>query len=62
MRNLDADDRRQPLADVVAGDALLQVLRKIVLRRVGVDRARQRRPEPERCVPPSCVLMLLAKE
>ena len=27
LRNLDADDRGQPFADVVAGDALLQVLR-----------------------------------
>ena len=45
MRNLDADDRGQPLADVVAADALLQVLRQIVLARVGVDRARQRRAE-----------------
>ena len=45
MRNLDADDRGEPLADVLAGDALLQVLREVVLRRVGVDRARQRRPE-----------------
>ena len=46
VRNLDADDRGQPFADVVAGDALLQVLREVVLRRVGVDRARQRRAEP----------------
>ena len=45
MRNLDADDRGQAFADVVAGDALLEVLREVVLRRVGVDRPRQRRPE-----------------
>ena len=43
LRNLDADDRGQAFADVVAGDALLQVLRQVVLGRVGVDRARQRR-------------------
>ena len=35
----------QPFADVVAGDALLQILREVVLRRVVVDRARQRRAE-----------------
>ena len=37
--------RGQPLADVIAGYAFLQVLCEIVLRRVGVDRARQRRAE-----------------
>ena len=31
LRNLDADDRGQPFADVVAGDALLQILREVVL-------------------------------
>ena len=46
LRDLHADDRRQPLADVVAADALLQVLREVVLRRVEVDRPRQRRAEP----------------
>ena len=45
VRDLDADDRGQPLADVVAADALLQVLGQVVLRRVAVDRARQRRAE-----------------
>ena len=39
MRNLDADDAGEPLANVVAGDALLQILGEIVLRRVEVDRA-----------------------
>ena len=43
LRNLDADDRRQALADVVAGDAFLQILRQVVLRRVVVDRPRERR-------------------
>ena len=46
VRNLDADDAGEPLADVVAGDALLQILREVVFRRVGVDRAGQRRAEP----------------
>ena len=45
VRNLDADDRRQPLADVVAGDALFEILGEVVLRRVRVDRPGQRRPE-----------------
>ena len=31
LRNLDADDGGQPFADVVAADALLQVLREVVL-------------------------------
>ena len=32
LRNLDADDRRQPFADVVAADVrVLQVLREVVL-------------------------------
>ena len=44
-RNLHADDRGEPLADVVAADAFLQILRKVVLACVEVDRARQRRPE-----------------
>src|SRR5205085_355738 len=46
MRDLDADDRRQPFANVVAGDALLQVFRQVVLGGVEVDRAGQRRAEP----------------
>src|SRR5262249_23014636 len=29
MRDLDADDRRQPFADVVAGDAFLQILGQV---------------------------------
>ena len=47
LRDLDADDRRHALADVVAADRrVLQILREVVPRRVGVDRARQRRAEP----------------
>ena len=46
LRDLDADDRDEALADVVAADALLQVLRQVVRARVRVDRPRQRRPEP----------------
>src|SRR4029450_3210522 len=46
MRNLDADDAGQAFADVVTGDALLEIFREIVLRRVRIDRARQRRSEP----------------
>ena len=45
LRDLDADDRDQALADVVAADALFQVLREVVLGGVGVDRPRQRRAE-----------------
>ena len=46
-RNLDADDGGEPLADVVAADRrVLQVLREVVLGRVGVDGARQRGAEP----------------
>src|SRR5262249_31842926 len=45
VRDLDADDGGQPLADVLARDALLQILREVVLRRVVVDRARERRLE-----------------
>ena len=44
LRNLHADDAGQPFADVVAADAgVLEVLRQVALRGVGVDRARQRR-------------------
>ena len=32
--NLDADDPGEPFADVVAGDAFLEVLRQVVFRRV----------------------------
>ena len=46
LRDLHADDRDQALADVVAADALLQVLRQVVLGGVRVDRARQRRTKP----------------
>ena len=45
LRDLDADDRDQAFADVVAADALFQVLREAVLGRVGVDGSRQRRAE-----------------
>src|SRR5688572_10772984 len=42
-RDLDADDRHQAFADVVAADVgVFQVLRHVVLADVGVDRARQR--------------------
>src|SRR5215831_18276542 len=44
-RNLDADDGGQTFPDVVSCDAFLQVLGQRVLRRIGVDRARQRRTE-----------------
>ena len=45
VRDLDADDGGQPFADVLAADALFQVFREVVLRRVAVDGARQRRAE-----------------
>ena len=47
LRNLDADDRGHPFADVIAADRrVLQVLGQVVVLRVGVDRPRQRRAEP----------------
>ena len=46
LRNLDRDDGRHAFADVVAADALGELFREVVLRRVVVDRARQRRAEP----------------
>ena len=45
LGDLDADDGDQPFADVVAADALLEVLGQVLLVRVGVDRVRQRRAE-----------------
>src|SRR5262245_3858532 len=46
-RDLDADDAGEPLADVVAADArVLEILREIVLDRIGVDRPGERGPEP----------------
>ena len=46
LRNLDADDAGQSFADVVAADAgVLQILRQVALRRIGVDRAGQRGAE-----------------
>src|SRR6202521_5284014 len=51
MRDLHADDGRQPFADVVAGDALLQVFREVILRRIRVDGARQRGPEARKVRP-----------
>src|SRR6185503_16522397 len=45
-RNLDADDGNQTFADVVAADArIFEILREVVLARVEVHRARQRRAE-----------------
>ena len=60
---LDADDRRQALADVVAGQVRVGVLEharscRAQSLRVRVKAARK----PVTCVPPSTVLMLLAKE
>ena len=46
MRNLDADHRGQTLADVVAGNALLQVFGEIVFRGVKIDGPGERRAEP----------------
>src|SRR5215210_5767229 len=45
LLQLDRDDRGQTFPDVVAGKALLFLLEKTLLPGVGVDRARQRRPE-----------------
>ena len=44
LADFDADDRGQPFAGVLAFQAQVLVLDQIVLGRVGVDRARQRRP------------------
>ena len=63
VRDLDADDRGHALADVVAADRrVFQVLREVVGVGVGVDVRVSAERNPERCVPPSCVLMLLANE
>ena len=43
LGQLDADDRRQPLAHVVAGEVGVVVLEDRVLARVVVERAGQRR-------------------
>ena len=62
LRNLDADDAGQSLTNVVTADVrVLQILGEIALRRVGVDRARQRRTESGEVSTPSWVLMLFAK-
>src|SRR5829696_3686143 len=45
LGELDRDDRGQAFPDVVAGKALLFLLEKALLPGVGVDRARERRPE-----------------
>ena len=42
---LDADNRHQSFAHILAGRILLQILQQIVGLRVGIDRARQRRFE-----------------
>src|SRR5207253_1544830 len=45
-RNFDADDSGQPLAYVITRDALFEILRERVLRRIRVDCASERRAEP----------------
>ena len=57
LRQADGDDGGQPFAEVLAGR--VEILEDVLLLAVGVERARQRRAEAERCVPPSTVLMLL---
>ena len=59
---LGRDHRGQALADVLAGEVVVLLLEHALLARVAVERARQRERKPERCEPPSCVLMLLANE
>src|SRR5918997_1517563 len=45
LAELHRDDGREPLADVVAGEVLLLLLDEPLLARVGVDGAREGRPE-----------------
>jgi hypothetical protein len=47
LRDLDADDRRQTLAHVVALEALVVLLHQAVRHGVGVDGARQRRAQSD---------------
>ena len=46
VTELDGDDRRQALADVVAGEVGVLLLEDVLLARVVVDDARERRAEP----------------
>jgi len=50
--DLDADDRGQPLADILAAHRLVVVLGDILLPRVGVDGAGERRLEAAQVRPP----------
>ena len=60
---LHGDDGRQPFADVLAFEVVFLLLEQALLARVAVERPRQRALEAlDRCVPPSVVLMLFAKE
>ena len=61
-RNLDADDAGHSFADVLARDGFLEVLGQVVLREYALIVRVSADLNPERCVPPSCVLMLLANE
>ena len=61
LRQLHADHRDQAFADVVAGQIFFHVLEQAQLLAGIVDGAGERVRKPERCVPPSTVLMLLAK-
>src|SRR6185312_13555037 len=45
LGHLDGDDRREPLAHVLALEVLLLLLQQLLLTRVRVERARERRAE-----------------
>ena len=61
LGQLDADDGDEALAHVVAGEVRVVVLEELLLARVVVEHARERRAEAGEVVPPSIVLMQLAK-
>lgn len=62
LAELDRDDRRQTLADVVTREVVVLLAQQLLVARVPVDETGERGRKPSSCVPPSCVWMVLAKE
>ena len=63
VAELHRDDRREALAHVLALEVVLLLLEQALVARVLVQRrASSAERKPERCAPPSWVLMLLANE
>ena len=61
LGELDADDRRQALAHVLAGEVAVRVAEQPAFFAHSLSDRVSARRKPVRCVPPSTVLMLLAK-